>query len=873
MEWSPPGYTELRQLGRGGSGRVVLAVHDATGVRVAIKYVSERLRHDRAVLARFRSEARLLVALRDPNIATIWEYVEDTGGACIVMELVNGVSLRALLRENGPAEPEAALAVLKGSLLGLAKAHELGLVHRDYKPENVLVRDDGVSKLVDFGIAVRQGTTATPAGTPPYMAPELWSREPATPSTDVYAATAVFFECLTGHRPYRSSEPSVLGYQHLHAPVPIGDAPEPLRELVRSGLAKDPAQRPGSALAFLAELESAAVAAYGEDWEERGRRRLAALVALLAPLLLPLRPDTTPPVPETSTSLARTVLRDIGSHARRLTRSGARRVTRSGARRVVMGGALATAAAVTAVMVVLAANQPAPDPLGAAAAVPPSPTVPISDPATLSTTTPDPNPSAVDDPDPGNTAPSDPGDPDSPPPGNPDAGNSDPGGSNTGNPNPGGQDGPGSSGTDHPSTPKPGDPDNQGPGRPGTDGQGTPDTDDPGSGEPDGPPDPDPDTGEPGNPAPGEPSGEGPGGVAVLVAQVGPVTVNADRVASARVTLRTSGTGPVTVTATWRAPGTDEVVRRLPLRGATGYTRTLTWPMGARVCRGPVTLTAVTDPAAPGGPARASAPVPPCPTRVTGLDVRLTAPGQAAAAAVRTAPTATATVRVTASGPGEIPVRAGLAIDGKEAATRATTLSGRTSYTERFAFPVLARACGAMLSVRVSAGGRTATARTRVPCPPQVRQVSIVRAGVVRGLSAQVRVTAADTRPVRLTVRFTSGRLADTRTVTLSGETSYVTTLSAPLRLPCGTKWSMTAATTPAAAGGADSRTGTTPACHDDPPQKPTDPPTKKPADDPPQTEDTQKKFTDESQEAPEKSPDTTRTSPEPAGSRAPQDS
>ncbi|GAA3106655.1 serine/threonine-protein kinase [Nonomuraea salmonea] len=243
MEWSAPGYTEVKQLGAGASGRVALAVHDDTGLEVAIKYLSHNLLRDPAALARFQSEARLLTTLRDPHIATMWEYIQDAGGAAIVMELVNGVSLRALLRENGTTEPEAALVVLKGSLLGLAKAHALGLVHRDYKPENVIVRDDGVSKLVDFGIAVRQGSATRAEGTPPYMAPELWENGPASPATDVYAATAVFFECLTGHRPYRSTEPSVLGYQHLHAPRAL---PRRARAGARAGQARA-GQGPGAA--------------------------------------------------------------------------------------------------------------------------------------------------------------------------------------------------------------------------------------------------------------------------------------------------------------------------------------------------------------------------------------------------------------------------------------------------------------------------------------------------------------------------------------------------------------------------------------------------------------------------------------------------
>ncbi|NUO97886.1 MAG: serine/threonine protein kinase, partial [Nonomuraea sp.] len=352
MEWSAPGYTEIKQLGAGASGRVALAVHDETGVKVAIKYLSEALIRDPAALARFQGEARVLTSLRDPNIATMWEYIQEPNGACIVMELVNGVSLRALLRENGTTEPEAALVVLKGSLLGLARAHKAGVVHKDYKPENVLVRDDGMSKLVDFGVAVPRGTATHPEGTPPYMAPELWEGLPASPATDVYAASAVFFECLTGHRPYRSTEPSVLGYQHVHAPVPFHDAPEPVRGLIRRGLAKDPGDRPPSALVFVDELEAAARAAYGEDWEERGRRRLAALVALLA-LLLPAPPQ---PTPEVTTSLARTVFHGMRSNAVRLS----------------MGTALVALVTVAVVIMLAARREPAERPVGAAAAVPPT---------------------------------------------------------------------------------------------------------------------------------------------------------------------------------------------------------------------------------------------------------------------------------------------------------------------------------------------------------------------------------------------------------------------------------------------------------------------------------------------------------------------
>ncbi|MFJ5775383.1 serine/threonine-protein kinase [Streptomyces sp. NPDC093094] len=302
-EWAVPGYTESQELGAGASGRVVLAVHRETGVPVAVKYLSDSLRTRPGFVQDFRAEARLLGGLHSPYVAGLYEYVESPDGAAIVMELVDGVSLRTLLVREGPLEPEAALCVLKGSLLGLGDAHRLGVVHRDYKPENVLVLPDGTSRLVDFGIAVDSGISAGIAGTPAYMAPEQWTGEPASPAADVYAATATFFECLTRRKPYHGDNLAELALQHVDAPVPADEVPAPVRELVRRGLAKDPGQRPVHADAFVAELEAAAGAAYGPDWEERGRGRLAALAALL-PLLLPPARTT----PRGTTDIARTVL-------------------------------------------------------------------------------------------------------------------------------------------------------------------------------------------------------------------------------------------------------------------------------------------------------------------------------------------------------------------------------------------------------------------------------------------------------------------------------------------------------------------------------------------------------------------------------------
>jgi serine/threonine-protein kinase len=285
--WLVPGYTEGPAIGRGAAGVVRVATHDATGQPVAVKYLSDVLLADDGFRAGFRHEAELLGRIDAPNVVRLYEYVESSSGAAIVMELVEGVSLRAMLEQQGPTEPESALSVLKGSLTGLGAAHTVGIVHRDFKPANVLVDTSGQSKLTDFGIAARAGGGGAEGGTPLYMAPEQWRGSPPEPRGDIYSATATFVECLTGRPPFEAPNLDLLRMQHEQAPVPVDELPEPVRGIALRGMAKDPSQRPADVFAFVAELCVAAGAAYGEDWEERGRKDLAKRAALLA-LLFPL---------------------------------------------------------------------------------------------------------------------------------------------------------------------------------------------------------------------------------------------------------------------------------------------------------------------------------------------------------------------------------------------------------------------------------------------------------------------------------------------------------------------------------------------------------------------------------------------------------
>ncbi|WP_232375032.1 protein kinase domain-containing protein [Mycolicibacterium mengxianglii] len=230
---------------------------------VAIKVMDARYAGDQQFLTRFQLEARAVARLSHPGLVAVY----DQGGGesfgsppFLVMELVEGGTLRELLRERGPMPPYAVAAVLRPLLGGLAVAHRGGLVHRDVKPENVLISDDGDVKLADFGLvrAVAQaGITSTSVilGTAAYLSPEQVSSGNAGPPSDVYALGILTYELLTGATPFTGDSALAVAYQRLDQDVPppsasIAGVPPQFDELVLRATDRDPAARYPDALAM-----------------------------------------------------------------------------------------------------------------------------------------------------------------------------------------------------------------------------------------------------------------------------------------------------------------------------------------------------------------------------------------------------------------------------------------------------------------------------------------------------------------------------------------------------------------------------------------------------------------------------------------------
>ncbi|MEV6626308.1 serine/threonine-protein kinase, partial [Amycolatopsis sp. NPDC051114] len=248
-------------LGRGGMGEVHRAYDTAHDRVVALKLLSGPNAGDDAFRARFRRESQIVARLREPHVIPIHAYGEIDGQLYLDMRLVEGKDLKELL-EDGPLTPERAVGIVEQVAGALDAAHEDGLVHRDVKPSNVLVTSSDFVYLVDFGIArsmTAEGTSITGTGnvigTLDYMAPERFGDAPITGLVDVYALACVFFECLTGHRPFQADGAAAQMGAHLNAPPPVLSQERPglpaaLDAVVARGMAKIPADRYPTAGAF-----------------------------------------------------------------------------------------------------------------------------------------------------------------------------------------------------------------------------------------------------------------------------------------------------------------------------------------------------------------------------------------------------------------------------------------------------------------------------------------------------------------------------------------------------------------------------------------------------------------------------------------------
>ena len=246
----------------------VFLVHDAVLERdVALKVLRSQYRGDEEFYERFGREARSAASLSHPNIVQVYDRGETPDGTCyIAMEYVSGGTLKDRLDERGPIEPERALAVTAQVAEALWAAHERGVVHRDIKPQNILVTDMGHLKVTDFGIA-RAASAATISatnavfGTAGYLSPEQALGEPATPRSDLYSLGIVLYEMLTGVVPYRADNPVAVCMKHVTEPLTPPrrldpTIPEAVDALVVKMLAKDPADRPASASELLDDIET-----------------------------------------------------------------------------------------------------------------------------------------------------------------------------------------------------------------------------------------------------------------------------------------------------------------------------------------------------------------------------------------------------------------------------------------------------------------------------------------------------------------------------------------------------------------------------------------------------------------------------------------
>src|SRR5205809_7654766 len=253
-------YRLDERIAGGGMGDVWRGTDEVLGRTVAVKILLAALLEEAGFAERFRGEARTMATINHPGVVDIYDYGSENATAFLVMEYVEGDALSRTLGRVGRLTPARTMALLAQAADALHAAHEKGIVHRDVKPGNLLVRPNGTLVLTDFGIArsaaVGQLTAAgSVLGTASYISPEQAAGAGATALSDVYALGVVAYQCLSGHRPFEGENPLEIAMRHVRdaAPPLPPDIPAGVRQVVERAMAKDPAARWPSA-AVLAQV-------------------------------------------------------------------------------------------------------------------------------------------------------------------------------------------------------------------------------------------------------------------------------------------------------------------------------------------------------------------------------------------------------------------------------------------------------------------------------------------------------------------------------------------------------------------------------------------------------------------------------------------
>lgn len=291
-------YRLTRLLGRGGMGEVYEAEHTVKEWTVALKLLSDAFSQDPVFRKRMQREARIAGRLQEPHVVPIHDYGEIDGQLFLEMRLVEGNDLDALLKRFGPLTPARAVAIIHQIASALDAAHAADVMHRDIKPQNILVTRDDFAYLVDFGIASattdeRLTSLGTAVGTWKYMAPERFTNAEVTHRADIYSLTCVLHECLTGSPPYRADSASMLVTAHLMDPIPKPSTlrpgiPRAFDAVIARGMAKKPEERYASA----GDLARAAHDALSDPDQDHAANILRRSEEKTLPASAPTQPGT-----------------------------------------------------------------------------------------------------------------------------------------------------------------------------------------------------------------------------------------------------------------------------------------------------------------------------------------------------------------------------------------------------------------------------------------------------------------------------------------------------------------------------------------------------------------------------------------------------